>query len=203
MLHLLLLALQTGPGLQAAGPHQDNLQYGFCEGANQPMYLAYINIQPWPIVLSANEKLTILAHITLKQNITVGSRVVVDIKKMTEGVEVAVPCLDSSMGPLGSCNYSGDAFTETFFHHFFCPDHDVSQPCTLPLLTGEYGQQYDDPYYVTLPNISLDMNWFLTGTFNIQLTVLDSFGEEFTCLQFVVSYWLNLIQFVLTRYCEG
>ena len=150
------------------------------------MYLAYINVQPWPIVLSANEELTILAHIYLNESISVGSEVKLDITKIVEGVEEGVPCLDTEWGLLGSCNYSGDAFTETFFHDFFCPNSGPDQPCSLPIEEGHYGQQYDDPYYVTLPNITLDMDWFLTGTFNIRLKVLDSSGAEFTCLEFVV-----------------
>ena len=184
---LLLLLLLPGQRLSSQ-EEEDNLQYGFCEGANRPMYLEYINIQPWPVILSAGETLQILAHIHLKSTIGEGSQVIVEMSKTTSSQSVAVPCVNTTQwGPLGSCQYQGDDFTEQFFHHFFCPQLGPEEPCSLPILPGHYGCWYDDPYIVTLPNITLDMDWFLTGIFNIKLTVLNSDGSEFTCLEFVVS----------------
>jgi len=183
---VLLVVLVVG-GDQASGVTLvENLQYGFCEGAKQPMYLEYINIQPWPIPLNPNQELYILAHIFLYQNINAGSEVKLDITKLTGGVAVDVPCINTTFGPLGSCIYEGDVLTETLFHQLFCPDNQPEQPCSLPILPGHYGQQYDDPYYVRLPNITLQMDWFLSGTFDIKATVLDENGDKFTCLEFVV-----------------
>ena len=191
MTHLLLLLLLLLAGQRVSTSslqEEDNLQYGFCEGANRTMYLAYINIQPWPVILSPGETLEILAHIVLNTTIREGSKVMIDLSKTTGSQTVAVPCVNTEQwGPVGSCQYSGDDFTETFFHHFFCPSHTEEEPCSLPILPGHYGQQYDEPYIVTLPNITLDMDWFLTGIFNLKLTVLNSDGSQFTCLEFVVS----------------
>ena len=181
----MFFVFQAG-GYRVSGIEDDNLQYGFCAGAKRPLYFEYINIQPWPVPLAPNQELDILAHILLYQDITAGSRVKLDITKKTGGMEVDIPCLDTPYGPLGSCSYQGDVLTETLFHQFFCPDNAKDQPCALPVLAGHYGQQYDDPYHVTLPNITLYMDWFLSGTFNIKATVVDDSREEFTCLEFVV-----------------
>ena len=187
MTPILLLLLLVGEKVSSQ-EEDDNLQYGFCEGAKRPMYLAYINIQPWPVILSAGETLQILAHIYLNNTIREGSQVKIELSKTTGGQSVAVPCVNTTQwGPVGSCLYSGDDFTDLLFHQFFCPNNAIEEPCSLPILPGHYGQQYDKPYIVTLPNITLDMDWFLTGIFNIKLRVLDSDGSEFTCLEFVVS----------------
>lgn len=184
MIPFLLLLLLLLAGERVSSQEDENLQYGFCEGAERPLYLAYINIQPWPVLLSAGESLHILAHIYLNTTIREGSSVRIDMTKTISGQSVAVPCLNTTWGFLGSCHYPGDNFTDQFFPHFFCPG---AESCFLPILPGHYGQQYDDPYIVTLPNITLGVDWFLTGIFNIKLTVLNSDGSEFTCLEFVVS----------------
>ena len=181
---LLLLLLLAGQRVSCQ--EEENLQYGFCEGAERPLYLAYINVQPWPVILSAGESLHILAHIYLNNTIREGSNVTLDITKTSAGQTVAVPCVNTTWGPLGSCQYDGDTFTNKRFPQFFCgPD---ATECHLPILPGHYGQPYDKPYNFTVnENFTTDMDWFLSGIFNIKLTVLNSDGSEFTCLEFVVS----------------
>ena len=71
MIPFLLLLLLLLAGERVSSQEDENLQYGFCEGAERPLYLAYINIQPWPVLLSAGESLHILAHIYLNTTISV------------------------------------------------------------------------------------------------------------------------------------
>ena len=53
------------------------------------------------------------------------------------------------------------------------------------MVPGHYGDDFDEPFNITLPDFSLGMDWLLEGTFFISLSVYNDQGL-WSCLQFVV-----------------
>ena len=174
---------------------EENLSYGFCPGAERPVYLTCFFIQPYPVILEANETLSLIATMRLTKTIPVNSSVNLKITKVDGTTEVAIPCLDTPQwGPIGSCKYEGNQFLR-FFHEFFCPDVQ-QQDCSLPLEfvpdntnANNYGRK--DPYNFTLPDFPSDFNFMISGVFNIELTVMDENGTDLTCVEFVVETGLH------------
>ena len=159
----------------------DNIEYGFCPGSDYPLYLAYINIQPYPVMFEPDELVQIRAHIDLYEPVPEGSKVKVRIAREGGPTPVAIPCInDSKLGPIGSCDYEGNDWLG-MLSPFLCPDVSPEE-CTLPLMNGTYGQ--DDPYTVTLPDLEQDVDFLLSGTFHVDLTVEREDGTEMTCVYF-------------------
>ena len=169
-------------------PEDDNIQYGFCPGSPSPLYLAYIKVTPWPIVFSPGEIISTLGHVDLFETIPDNKTMVsVSMTKDAAGVNVSIPCIDTEdFGNIGSCSYDGNMFLQTFLPQFFCPDATTASECKLPIEPGNYGNDFDQPYNVTLPsNISLEMDWLLEGTFYISLSVTTD-EVLWTCVEFVI-----------------
>ena len=139
-LYLLISSVLVTPGLSDQILKSDNLEYGFCPGSPQPLYLAYISVSPWPIIFSPGEVISSLGHIDLYDPISVNSTVSVSMIKDAAGVNVSIPCIETQdFGPVGSCSYDGNVFLQTLLPQFFCPDLPVSE-CELPILPGKQSQ---------------------------------------------------------------
>ena len=117
-------------------------------------------------------------------NITVGSKFKVRITKEDGSTPVSIPCVDTTeWGPVGSCDYEGDAFLGSF-STFFCPGTMSPDDCSLPLRNGAYGRS--EPYNLTIPDFDQDFGFLLAGTFNIEITVVRGDGTELACVFFLV-----------------
>ena len=163
---------------------EDNIDYGFCPGSEQPLYLACIFIEPYPVLFEPNETVSISAWMSLFENITAGSQFKVRITKEDGPISVLMPCIDSNeWGLIGSCDYEGNSFIRHFYR-FFCPNAASPDECSLPILNGTYGS--NDPYDITLPEFDEDFDFLLTGTFHIEITVEKEDGTDMTCVYFTL-----------------
>ena len=115
---------------------EDDITHGFCQGANEPLYLPYIrchilkviqnlirtccSVAPWPVILGEN--ISVLAHLHLYEQIPDNSRVDVVVTREYDGTNVTIPCIPHGSTNIGSCSYNGSYFIQTFFPNFFCPD---------------------------------------------------------------------------------
>ena len=102
----------------------DNIQYGFCAGSPEPLYLAYLHYEPWPLLMIPGEEVSVLAHIEIFQEIPVDSTVSVEIVRVADGVNISIPCSQTSFGDIGSCDYDGNSFLNnsifSVFPAMFC-----------------------------------------------------------------------------------
>ena len=163
---------------------EDNIGYGFCPGSEEPLYLACISVEPYPVLFEPHEIINISAHVDLWENVTEGSRVKVRITREDGSTPVYIPCINTNeWGAIGSCDYEGNDFLQ-YFSSFFCPDLDSPENCTLPLYNQTYGRS--EPYEVTLPEFEEDIDFLLSGTFHIELTVVREDGTEHFCVYFTV-----------------
>merc|ERR1712123_151439 len=87
----------------------DELEFGFCDGANQDVLsLDNISVEPFPLVIATGESLTISVAVTLNEPVPVGATVDLKIKK--EGlIPIQIPCIPIDDISIGSCHYDGDA----------------------------------------------------------------------------------------------
>merc|ERR1712236_52043 len=83
----------------------DELEVGFCDGANQDVLsLDNIKVEPFPLVVATGETITLTVEVTLNEPVPVGASVDLTIKK--EGlIPIKIPCLDIDGTPIGSCTY--------------------------------------------------------------------------------------------------
>ena len=77
-------------------------EYGFCEGANEPLVLDHISIFPDPIIVEPEETDIILdALATLNEIIPVGSKVKLDLVKPGL-IYLPIPCIETESYYIGS-----------------------------------------------------------------------------------------------------
>merc|ERR1712106_1071699 len=86
----------------------DELEYGFCDGANQDVLsLDNISVEPFPLVIATGESLTLSVAVTLNEPVPVGATV--DLKIKNEGlIPIPIPCIPIGDISIGSCHYNGD-----------------------------------------------------------------------------------------------
>ena len=161
-----------------------NIDYGFCPGSDDPLYLAYLNVQPYPVVFEPNKTLHIRAHIDTFVEVPESAKVKVRIVREGGPTPVAYPCInETKWGPIGSCDYTGNTWLNGLWK-FFCPDVDTPNDCILPLASDTYGQ--DDPYIFTVPQFGPDMDFLLAGTFYVEISVERQDGSAMFCVYFRV-----------------
>jgi hypothetical protein len=69
------------------------LQYGFCEGANQPFTIDEVVLEPYPIVIETGAIIHLAIGVTLLEPIPVGSTV--SVKVIRIGLfDIPLPCVD-------------------------------------------------------------------------------------------------------------
>merc|ERR1711973_305924 len=105
----------------------DQLEYGFCDGADTSVgSIDAADVQPFPVEVKTGASVTISATVTL--NI------------VKEGiVDLPIPCLEIEGLHVGSCSYDAD-YLLTKFSDFLCPAHvPDGQACATPLNPGTYG----------------------------------------------------------------
>ena len=84
---LAALVVVSGKGLKI-----DELEYGYCEGAHEPLTFDDISIAPFPIVVASGANLTLHILVTLLEDVPVGAKVKLDIVK--EGIiNLPIPCI--------------------------------------------------------------------------------------------------------------
>merc|ERR1719369_2525912 len=138
----------------------DELEYGFCEGA----------------------EITFSVKIELNAVIPEGATVSLKIKREGQ-IPIPLPCLEINGNHIGSCDYTGDELL-AFAGDFLCPDYfPEGQDCKLPLNPGHYGAEGDETATVTLPEIpGILVDLLAAGTYYADATVKYADGSEMTCL---------------------
>jgi len=159
----------------------DQLEYGFCDGANQDVLsLDNISVEPFPLVIATGESLTLSVAVTLNEPVPVGATVDLKIKK--EGlIPIPIPCIPIDDISIGSCHYDGDALLASA-SDFLCPTYvPEGQECMLPLGPGSYGG--GDPLVVVLPEIpGIIVDLLASGTYYADATVNYADGTQMTCI---------------------
>merc|ERR1711950_126847 len=109
----------------------DQLEYGFCEGADTSVgSIDAADVQPFPVEVKTGASVTISATLTLN---------------------TPIPCLEIEGLHIGSCEYEADYLLDKF-SEFLCPAHvPDGQTCATPLNPGTYGG--DPPITVEIPEI--------------------------------------------------
>merc|ERR1712244_64130 len=153
----------------------DELEVGFCDGANQDVLsLDNISVEPFPLVIATG------ADITL--NVPVPAGATVSLKIHREGlIPIPIPCLPIGDISIGSCTYDGDELLAGA-SDFLCPTYvPEGQECSLPLNPGSYGSA--DSLTVTLPEIpGILVDLLASGTYYADATVKYADGSEMTCI---------------------
>eukprot|EP00091_Calanus_sinicus_P017817 TRINITY_DN3869_c0_g1_i1.p2 TRINITY_DN3869_c0_g1~~TRINITY_DN3869_c0_g1_i1.p2 ORF type:complete len:169 (-),score=59.35 TRINITY_DN3869_c0_g1_i1:137-643(-) len=127
----------------------DELEVGFCDGANQDVLsLDNISVEPFPLVIATGADITLNVQITLNEPVPAGATI--DLKIKREGlIPIPIPCLAIEDIHIGSCSYDGDELLASA-GDFLCPAYvPEGQECMLPLNPGSYGSA--DSLTVTLP----------------------------------------------------
>ena len=156
----------------------DQLEYGFCEGAAEPLELLYFDIQPFPIIFRTHRQVQVQGGIILNEEIPVGAQVRIDITK--EGlIPIPIPCIeDNQWGFIGSCTYDGNEWLQ-MFSNFLCPELD--EPCELPFSPGKYSTGAD-PTIIVLPEIPDIIADLFGGTYTMEMHIDLMDGTEMTCI---------------------
>merc|ERR1712079_145511 len=86
----------------------DQLEYGFCEGADTSVgSIDNADVQPFPVEVKTGATVTISATLSLAAEVPVGATVSLNIVK--EGiVDLPIPCLEIEGLHIGSGTYGGD-----------------------------------------------------------------------------------------------
>jgi hypothetical protein len=87
LVFLSLLALAAGRKIQTR-----ELQYGFCEGANQPFSIDEVVLEPYPVVVESGANIHLGIGITLNEAIPVGSTATLKIVKLGL-IDIPLPCI--------------------------------------------------------------------------------------------------------------
>lgn len=84
---LAVLAVVSGRHLKI-----DELEYGYCDGAHEPLTFDDISIAPFPIVVADGANITLHILVTLLEDVPVGAKVKLEIVK--EGlINLPIPCI--------------------------------------------------------------------------------------------------------------
>merc|ERR1711970_475766 len=159
----------------------DQLEYGFCDGADTSVgSIDAADVQPFPVEVKTGATVTISATLTLSAVVQTGSTVSLNIVK--EGiVDLPIPCLEIDGLHIGSCSYDAD-YLITKFSDFLCPAHvPDGQSCATPLNPGTYGGE--PPIEVEIPEIpDILVDLIGAGTYQAKAKILLEDGSEMTCL---------------------
>merc|ERR1712154_87843 len=142
----------------------DELEVGFCDGANQDVLsLDNISVEPFPLVIATGADITLNVQITLNEPVPAGATVSLKIHR--EGlIPIPIPCLPIGDISIGSCTYDGDELLAGA-SDFLCPTYvPEGQECSLPLN----------------PGILVDL--LASGTYYADATVKYADGSEMTCI---------------------
>merc|ERR1712227_476811 len=165
----LILFLATIVLVSAKSIKIDQLEYGFCDGADTSVgSIDAADVQPFPVEVKTGASVTISA--TLSLNI------------VKEGiVDLPIPCLEIEGLHVGSCSYDAD-YLLTKFSDFLCPAHvPDGQACATPLNPGTYGG--DPPIEVVIPEIpDLIAGFLASGTYYADATITNPDGTQMACL---------------------
>merc|ERR1711973_897855 len=147
----------------------DQLEYGFCDGADTTVgSIDAADVQPFPV--------------EVKTGATVQTGSTVSLNIVKEGiVDLPIPCLEIEGLHVGSCSYDAD-YLLTKFSDFLCPAHvPDGQACATPLNPGTYGG--DPPIEVVIPEIpDLIAGFLASGTYYADATITNPDGTQMTCL---------------------
>merc|ERR1739838_359249 len=144
----------------------DQIEYGFCEGADESVGSPdIIDVQPFPVVVATGETVTLTVQLT-----------------MADGHDIPLPCLEIDGAHLGSCDYDAQYLLPTY-SDFLCPDYfPDGQECMLPLGPGVYGGGKENPLTITLPEIpSIIADLLAAGTYYASATLKTADGADWTC----------------------
>merc|ERR1711978_151430 len=177
----LIVLLATIVLVSAKSIKIDQLEYGFCDGADTSVgSIDAADVQPFPVEVKTGATVTISATLSLTATVPAGAKVALNIVK--EGiVDLPIPCLEIEGLHVGSCEYEADYLLDKF-SDFLCPAHvPDGQACATPLNPGTYGG--DPPVTVTIPEIPDIIAGFLaSGTYYADATITLPSGEQMTCL---------------------
>merc|ERR1711993_216847 len=169
----LIVFLATVVLVSAKSIKIDQLEYGFCDGADTSVgSIDAIDVTPFPVEIKTGSTVTISATLSLLAEVPAGAKVALNIVK--EGiVDLPLPCLEIDGLHIGSCEYEAD---------YLCPAHvPEGQACATPLNPGTYGG--DPPITVEIPEIpDLIAGLLATGTYYADATVKNPDGTQMTCL---------------------
>merc|ERR1712165_180403 len=171
----LIVLLATIVLVSAKSIKIDQLEYGFCEGADTSVgTIDNADVQPFPVQVHTG------ATVTISATVPAGAKVALKIVK--EGIiDLPIPCLEIEGLHIGSCEYTADYLLDKF-SEFLCPAHvPDGQTCATPLNPGTYGG--DPPITVEIPEIPDIIAGFLaSGTYYADATIMDAAGNQMTCL---------------------
>merc|ERR1712000_360642 len=180
MKFLCLFALVAAASARNLKPKLDDLEYGFCAGSPTPATLTAA-VDPFPVVISTGETITLSVSIDLAETVPVGTQVSLKIKR--EGIiDIPFPCLEIDGLHIGSCDYDGDYLLNTdSATDTLCPNYfPEGQACNLPLNPGMYGG--DPPIVIEVPEIPDIIGGLLgSGTYYAEAT-LTTGGSTFACI---------------------
>ena len=87
LVFLSIIALAVGRKIQTR-----ELQYGFCEGADQPFSIDEVVLEPYPLIVESGATIHLAIGITLNKPIPVGSTATLKIIK--QGIiDIPLPCI--------------------------------------------------------------------------------------------------------------
>ena len=93
------------------------------------LYLAYLHYEPWSLLMVDGSQISVLAHIELFEEIPVNFSVGIEMVRLADGVNISIPCSDTSFGKIGSCDYDGNTFLNNSLFpvlpEFFCGRNDT------------------------------------------------------------------------------
>merc|ERR1711953_727068 len=175
----LIVLLSTIVLVSAKNIRIDQLEYGFCEGADTSVgSIDAIDVQPFPVEVKTGGNVTISATLSLATTVPAGAKVALNITK--EGiVDLPFPC--SPIFPIGSCEYEADDLLDKF-SDILCPAHvPEGQTCATPLNPGTYGG--DPPISFQLPEINNIWSYvYGDGTYYAEASIMNPDGSPLTCL---------------------
>merc|ERR1712066_506351 len=101
----LIVFLATVVLVSAKSIKIDQLEYGFCEGADTSVgTIDNVSVEPFPVEVKTGATITISASLTLSAVVPQGSTV--SLKIVKEGiVDLPIPCLEIEGMNIGSCSY--------------------------------------------------------------------------------------------------
>jgi len=155
------------------------LEYGFCEGAGEPLTFETFTITPYPVVIATGATINIELIVDLMEVVPEGAKVKLDVVK--KGLlDIPLPCIEVDGLHLGSCEYEGQTLLDEGAA-FLCPDFfPEGQGCTLPLNPGKYGGAAPPLTIPELPDIIVDL--LGSGTYEVRVHAIRPDGSEETCI---------------------
>jgi len=158
-----------------------SFEYGFCDGAAEPLTIDALSVLPDPLVLATGAEINLQVLLTLLEPLPVGAKIKVNMQK--DGlINIPIPCINVGEISIGTCEYDGQELLD-LAGEFLCPTYvPEGQACTLPLGPGQYGGQ--EPISIVLPELpSLIIDLLASGTYELKITALLADGSEMTCIQ--------------------